>query len=102
MAWPGHQQSLGLLIRKLVGLERQAAIEAFGEFLHNSTYSATQIRFIEQIISYLTQNGAMDPGLLYEPPFTDLHSEGLDGVFADEGATRIIHLLEEIELKAAA
>ncbi len=98
----GHQQSLGLLIRKLVGLERQAAIEAFGEFLHNSTYSATQIRFIEQIISYLTQNGAMDPGLLYEPPFTDLHSEGLDGVFGDEGATRIIHLLEEIELKAAA
>ena len=98
----GHQQSLGLLIRKLVGLDRQAAVEAFGEFLHNSTYSATQIRFIEQIISYLTQNGAMDPGLLYEPPFTDLHSEGLDGVFGDEGATRIIHLLEEIELKAAA
>ncbi len=98
----GHQQSLGLLIRKLVGLERQAAIEAFGEFLHNSTYSATQIRFVEQIISYLTQNGAMDPGLLYEPPFTDLHSEGLDGMFGDEGATRIIHLLEEIELKAAA
>lgn len=98
----GHQQSLGLLIRKLVGLDRQAAIEAFGEFLHNSIYSATQIRFIEQIISYLTQNGAMDPGLLYEPPFTDLHSEGLDGVFGDEGASRIIHLLEEIELKAAA
>lgn len=98
----GHHQSLGLLIRKLVGLERQAAIEAFGEFLHNSTYSATQIRFVEQIISYLTRNGAMDPGLLYEPPFTDLHSEGLDGVFGDEGATRIIHLLEEIELKAAA
>lgn len=98
----GHQQSLGLLIRKLVGLDRQAAIEAFGEFLHNSTYNATQIRFIEQIISYLTQNGAMDPGLLYEPPFTDLHNEGLDGVFGDEGATRIIHLLEEIELKAAA
>jgi type I restriction enzyme R subunit len=44
----------------------------------------------------------MDPGLLYEPPFTYLHSEGLDGLFGDEGATRIIHLLEEIELKAAA
>ena len=95
------RQSLGMFIRRLVGLEREAAMEAFGEFLHDSTYSATQIRFIEQIISYLTRNGAMDPGLLYEPPFTDLHDEGLDGVFGDAGATKIIHLLEDIRLKAA-
>jgi type I restriction enzyme R subunit len=97
----GQQQSLGMFIRRLVGLDREAAIEAFGEFLHNTTYSATQIRFIEQIISYLTQNGTMDPGLLYEPPFTDLHDEGLDGVFGDEGATRVVKLLEEISLRAA-
>lgn len=98
----GHQQNLGMFIRRLVGLDREAAIEAFGEFLQNSTYSATQIKFIEQIISYLTQNGAMYPGLLYEPPFTDLRTEGLDGIFGDIGATRIIHLLQEIELRAAA
>jgi type I restriction enzyme R subunit len=97
-----HQQSLGAFIRKLVGLDRGAASEAFGEFLHNTTYSAAQIRFIDQVVSYLTQNGTMDPGLLYEPPFTDMHNEGLDGVFGDAGAIKIIHLLEEIELKAAA
>ncbi|MBI1921096.1 MAG: DEAD/DEAH box helicase family protein [Geobacter sp.] len=97
----GHQQSLGAFIRSLVGLDREAATEAFGEFLHGTTYSATQIRFIDQVISYLTQNGTMDPGLLYEPPFTDMHDEGLDGVFGDDGATKIIHLLEEINLKAA-
>ncbi len=98
----GHQQSLGTFIRKLVGLDREAASEAFGEFLHNTNYSAAQIRFIDQVVSYLTRNGTMDPGLLYEPPFTDIHNEGLDGVFGDAGATKIIHLLEEIELKAAA
>jgi type I restriction enzyme, R subunit len=98
----GYQQRLGMFIRKLVGLDRQAASEAFGEFLHNAAYSATQIRFIDQIISYLTRNGAMDPGLLYEAPFTDLHNEGLDGVFGDDGATRIVHLLQEIEMRAAA
>jgi type I restriction enzyme R subunit len=98
----GHQQSLGTFIRKLVGLDREAAIEAFGEFLSGRTCNATQIRFVEQIISYLTQNGIMNPGLLYEPPFTDIHNEGLDGVFGDVRASRIIHLLEEIELKAAA
>jgi type I restriction enzyme M protein len=90
-----------LFIRSLVGLDREAATEAFGEFLHNTTYSATQIRFIDKVISYLTQNGTMDPGLLYEPPFTDIHDEGLDGVFGDDRATRIIHLVEEINLRAA-
>lgn len=45
----GHQQSLGTFIRGLVGLDREAATEAFGEFLHNTTYSATQIRFIDQV-----------------------------------------------------
>ena len=44
----------------------------------------------------------MDPGLLYEPPFTDIHNEGLDGVFGDAGATKIIHLLQDIEQRAAA
>jgi len=98
----GHDLRLGLFIRRLVGLDREAAMEAFGEFLHDTAYSATQIRFIEQIISYLTRNGAMDPGLLYEPPFTDLHDEGLDGVFGDSGATKIVGLLREIEQRAAA
>jgi type I restriction enzyme R subunit len=44
----------------------------------------------------------MDPGLLYEPPFTDLHTEGLDGLFGDTGAPRFIQLLQDIELRAAA
>lgn len=44
----------------------------------------------------------MDPGLLYEPPFTDIHYEGLNGIFGDAGAMKIIHLLQEIEMKAAA
>jgi type I restriction enzyme, R subunit len=98
----GRQRSLGLFIRSLVGLERHAVSELFGEFLHNTTYSASQIRFMDQIIGYLTKNGAMDPGLLYEPPFTDLHTNGVDGLFGDPGATKIIRLLEELSLKAAA
>ena len=98
----GHQRSLGVFIRRLVGLEREAAMELFGEFLHDTIYSAGQIRFMDQSIGYLTKNGAMDPGLLYEPPFTDLHTDGVDGLFGDPGAAKIIRLLEEMSLKAAA
>jgi hypothetical protein len=37
-----------------------------------------------------------DADLLYEPPFTDLHSLGLDGVFAADDANRIISLVQTV------
>jgi type I restriction enzyme R subunit len=89
----GKDVSLKLFIRKLVGLDRNAAKQAFATYLEGGNFSANQIRFVETIIDYLTQNGVMDPGLLYEPPFTDSHPEGLDGVFSDDDANQIISLV---------
>ncbi|WP_246140409.1 type I restriction-modification enzyme R subunit C-terminal domain-containing protein [Euhalothece natronophila] len=89
----GKQFSLTRLIREIVGLDRGAAKEAFARYLEQETFSANQIRFVETIIDYLTQNGVMDPGLLYEPPFQDFHYEGLDGVFAEEDADNIISIV---------
>ena len=40
----------GLFIRALVGLDRNAAKELFAEFLADGTITATQIRFINEII----------------------------------------------------
>ncbi|MBW4427836.1 MAG: hypothetical protein KME50_26195 [Nostoc desertorum CM1-VF14] len=77
----GKNLSLKLFICQLVGLDRNAARQAFTRYLEGSSFNATQIRFVETIIDYLTQNGVMDAGLLYKPPLTDLHYEGLDGVF---------------------
>lgn len=90
----GKNLSLKLFIRKLVGLDRNAAKLAFAQYLGGGNFSANQIRFIETIIDYLTQNGVMDPGLLYEPPFTDLHHQGLDGVFENEDADQIVLLVD--------
>lgn len=89
----GKDQSLKLFIRKLIGLDRNAAKQAFAQYLEASNFSANQIRFVENIIDYLTQNGVMDPGLLYEPPFTDLHHQGLDGVFEDNDAEQIVAIV---------
>jgi len=98
----GEQVHLGLFIRGLIGLDREAAKQAFGEYLRGKTLNANQVRFIDQIIDYLTQNGVMDPGLLYEPPFTDYSSTGLDGVFKDEDASRIVSILSSIREAAVA
>jgi len=89
----GRTKSLKLLIREIVGLDRQAAKQAFGRYLQGTNFSANQIRFIENIIDILTKNGVMNPGALYEPPFTDNHPEGLDGMFNDREADRIVSIL---------
>ncbi len=46
----GTDQPLGKLVRQVVGLDRNAAKEAFGEFLASATLTGDQIRFIDQII----------------------------------------------------
>ncbi len=85
--------NLKQFIRSIVGLDRAAAKAAFSRYLENTYFTANQIRFVEQIIDFLTQQGTMEPHLLYEPPFTDLHSEGLDGLFQDEDADNIITII---------
>ncbi len=98
----GHQDKLGLFIRQLVGLDRQAAIQAFDAYLNNNNFSASQIRFINKIIDYLTQNGVMNPRMLYEPPFTEIHDDGIDGIFQDDKVDNIIGTIQKIEKNAVA
>ena len=98
----GKQEHLGLFIRNLIGLDREAAKQAFGDYLSRQTLTANQIRFINQIIEYLTQNGVMDAALLYESPFTDYASAGLDGVFKDKDANGIVSVLDSIRRAAVA
>lgn len=97
----GNEQPLPLFIRSLVGLDRGAAKEAFARFLDDSRYSSQQIRFVEMIIDRLVSNGVIEPGQLYEPPFTGIHYEGLDGAFGDADADAIIGTLAQISRFAA-
>jgi type I restriction enzyme R subunit len=62
---------LGLFVRSLVGLDREAAKHAFGSFLHENALGANQIEFVNLIIDHLTQCGWMPPSALYESPFID-------------------------------
>lgn len=98
----GNERPLTLFIRSLVGLDRSAAKEAFGQFLDAHRYNSQQIRFVEMIIERLTQRGTLDPGMLYEPPFTGVHSNGLDGPFGGLDADRIVAVLEEVHQRAVA
>lgn len=98
----GNERPLTVFIRSLVGLDRTAAKEAFAAFLDDSRYSATQIRFVETIIDRLAHSGVIDPGQLYEPPFTAFHYEGVEGTFGDSDAEGIFGIIVEINQRAAA
>jgi type I restriction enzyme, R subunit len=95
------KQSLGKFIRSIVGLDRDAAKEAFGEFLGGKKLEADQITFINQIVEHLVKNGVMNPERLFEQPFTDRNVEGLAGVFPND-AERILAVIEEINKRAEA
>lgn len=79
------EQPLGVFIRELVGLDRHAAKEAFAEFLDATRMNSTQIQFINTLIDYFTQNGVMTMAQqqLTEPPFSDIHSDSVFGLFDD-------------------
>jgi type I restriction enzyme, R subunit len=44
----------------------------------------------------------MDPGLLYESPFTDINAQGPEGVFSVEQVDGLVSVLNQIRAAAAA
>lgn len=93
---------LGLFVRSLVGLERDAAKDAFAEFIAGKNLNGNQIEFINLIIDHLTERGAMDPRRLYESPFTDFDDQGVSGVFSPADVQHIVRVLSTVRERAAA
>lgn len=95
-------QGFGRFVRSLVGLDRTAVSEAFGDFLSAGTATAAQIELINMIVEHLTDQGALDPALLYEPPFTDIAPTGPDQVFGEEKVARLFVRIRAINDSAVA
>lgn len=63
---------LGEFVREIVGLDMNAAKEAFSKYLDETVLNRNQIYFVNQIIEYVVRNGVMkDMSVLQESPFTD-------------------------------
>ena len=93
---------LGEFVREIVGLDMNAAKEAFARYLNDTSLDARQIYFVNQIVEYIVRNGMMkDLSVLQEPPFTDRGS--IVEVFADLSLWQgIKSVIDRINSNAAA
>jgi type I restriction enzyme, R subunit len=93
---------LGLFVRGLVGLDREAATQALNSFVAGKTLSANQLEFVNLIVTHLTERGVMEPGLLYEPPFTSYAPLGPDALFTSAQVDELFGVLDDIKATALA
>ena len=95
-------KGFGRFVRSLVGLERAAVSAAFAEFIGQGTATHQQIEFIGLVIEHLTEEGSMDPAVLYEAPFTDIAPTGPEQVFSTERTDRLVDTIKRFNASAAA
>lgn len=93
---------LGEFVREIIGLDMNAAKEAFSEYLSSANLDSRQIYFVNQIVEYIVHNGVMkDFSVLQESPFTDQGS--VVELFTDLSVwAGIRKVIESINANAAA
>lgn len=86
------------LVRKIVGLDREAANEAFSKFLSEEKLNVVQIRYVKLIVDYIVANGMIeDNSVLMEEPFRSLGS--IVSIFKENmnDAQEIMNIIEQIK-----
>ena len=96
------QKPLGEFVREIVGLDMNAAKEAFSAYLSDTNMDSRQIYFVNQIIEYIVHNGMLkDLSVLQESPFTDQGS--IVDIFTDLSVWMGIRgVIDQINAHAAA
>jgi len=76
---------LDFAIRSIIGMDAEAVNSRFADFITaHPKLTANQVSFLNLLKNHISRYGVIEIEDLYEPPFTTIHSEGLDGVFTDE------------------
>jgi type I restriction enzyme R subunit len=90
------------LIKHILGIEEIATFtetvsHAFDEFLReHSTFGEKQIQFILTLKTFILQRGTVEKKDLIHAPFTQLHPEGVRGIFKPAEIDEILQLTQKI------
>jgi type I restriction enzyme R subunit len=93
--------SLDFIIRSLIGMDPGAVRQRFADFvIRHPRLTAKQTRFLALLQNHITRYGSIDIERLYEPPFTTVDSDGLDGIFTSNiEIDEIIDILDTFKPK---
>ncbi len=95
-----ESEGLGLFVRSLLGLDRSAAQDALADFIAGQTFTANQLAFLDLLVSQLTMRGVVEPGLLFEDPFTGLAPTGPQALFTEAQVADLIVVLKRVRSTA--
>jgi type I restriction enzyme R subunit len=85
-------------IRGIIGLDADRVHDRFTQFVQaHPTLASHQIKFLDLLQSHIARFGSIEIDRLYEPPFTSVHNDGLDGVFDDALATELLGIIESFK-----
>lgn len=80
--YPETAGHLDRAIRAIIGMNADTVRARFTQFVTtHPELNSHQVKFLDLLQSHLGKYGSIEVGDLYEPPFTLLHSDGIDGVF---------------------
>ena len=91
---------LGLFLRSLTGLDRQAAAAAFSKFQEGKALTASQLSFVNELIDYLAHNGTVDIDTLYEAPFKTIAPRGPEDIFGESEINAMIMTMDSVRSTA--
>lgn len=98
------EQPLGIFVRKILGLDIEAANKHFATFIQEENLNSNQITFVNTIIDFLNKNGVLDTKMLTQSPFNTLNDNGIFGIFNDDENKiyKVIQLVNTINSNASA
>ena len=87
-------KSLDQAIREIIGMDADAVQQRFTEFVQaHPNMASHQIKFLDLLQNHIAKYGAIQTDELYQPPFTTLHSDSLDGLFEESLADELFEII---------
>lgn len=95
--FPQASASLDQLLRTIIGMDGQAVARRFEQFAAELNLNSQQLRFLEMLKNHIRDYGTIEMKQLFEQPFTQIHGEGITGIFTDmEQIANLQKIVEEL------
>jgi type I restriction enzyme R subunit len=100
--YPETAGQLDRAIRGVIGLDARAVQDRFTAFVQQHPgLSSHQVKFLDLLQNHIGRYGGIEVARLYEPPFTTLHSDGLDGLFDEPLAEELLGVIRGFTAEGA-